>query len=475
MLSADPVAVEADAPATTPLVVRTGGSMLVATDALLAHLPELGRLADAVESDAHRLALLSLDLPPGALRAVVDGCEADAFALAAELRRLRSAVATAEGVYELGERTAMRLQGFLSEWAAASLAWAAGWAVPSAGIGLLVAWHATPGSSEQKRRALQRLLLENPELVTSPGFSALVSRVVAGADDAVLGAAGIPPGLTAILGEYGLGVLGVRESAAVLVTAAALSGSSALSETPVRVARVSEQRGGAAPEGAEARLARVPAERQVRIERYEAPGEPPRYVVYVAPTQTFSPISDHEPWDLTSNVAGVAGLPAGSIRATELAMADAGIAPGDEVVLVGFSQGGLVADAIAASGRWNTVGLETYGDPGGGIELPEGIRGVAVRHSDDFVVATGGAQGPTDRTIVERRAFAEGAELPTDLPVPAHQKRAYAETARMLDAARSRELRRELDALDAFTRDYTERDGATVTTYRYRAERVPDG
>ena len=154
-------------------------------------------------------------------------------------------------------------------------------------------------------------------------------------------------------------------------------------------------------------------------------------------------------------------------------MADAGITADDEVVLVGFSQGGLVADAVAASGRWNAVGLETYGDPGGGIELPEGIRGVAVRHSDDFVVATGGPQGPTDRTIVERRAFAEGAELPTDELAPAHQKRAYAETARMLDEARSPELRRELDALDSFARDYARRDGATVTTFSYRAERVP--
>src|SRR5690606_33638103 len=125
------------------------------------------------------------------------------------------------------------------------------------------------------------------------------------------------------------------------------------------------------------------------------------------------------------------------------AMADAGITASDEVVLVGFSQGGLVADAVAASGHWNTVGLETYGDPGGGIELPEGLRGVAVRHSDDFVVATGGPQGPTDRTIVERRAFAAGAPLPTDELAPAHQKRAYAETARMLDAASSPELRRE--------------------------------
>lgn len=459
----------------SPLVVHSGGSVLVATDALLAHLPELAHVADATESDAHRLALISLDLAPGALRTAIDRCEATGFAIAAELRDLRGAVSMAEGTYELTERTITRLQDLASEWGASLLARLAVPFLPGAAIGGLLAWRLAPGDDAQKTQLVQRFMLEHPGLITSPAFSTLVRRIVSGTDDAALGLAGAPPWLGVLLGEHGLGLIGVDTSAGVLIALGGASGTGYFTETPVRVERVSEQRAGSPPSGAAERLARVPDDQQVRIERYEAPGEPPRYVVYVAPTQTFSPMADEEPWDLTSNVAGVAGLPAGSIRATQLAMEDAGITAGDEVVLVGFSQGGLVADAIAASGDWNTVGLETYGDPGGGIELPEGIRGMAVRHSDDFVVSTGGPQGVTDRTIVERRAYPEGVELPTDKPAPAHQRRAYAETARLLDEARSPQLRAELDALDAFTRDYASRDGAELTTFSYRAERVGGG
>ena len=457
----------------SPLLVHSGRSTLVSTDALLAHLPRLTALADALETDGHRLALLSLDAPPGVLRGRLDAAERTAFALADEVRALRHAIATAQELYAEGERVVMGLQDVSVEWGIAYLANAATPLLPGLVVGGLLAWSRMPGTSEQKRAALQGWMLEHPGLVTSPVFSAFVRHAVMGADDAALGLAGAPPWVPVLLGEHGLGILGVDTSAAVLIAAGGVSGTPMFHETPVRVERTGVERIEAPPAGAEERLARVPDEEQIRIERYTAPGEEPRYVVYVAPTQTFSPVAGEEPWDLTSNVAGVAGLPAGSIRAVEQAMADAGIAPDSEIVLVGFSQGGLVADAVAASGDWNTVGLETYADPGGGIELPEGIRGVAVRHSDDFVVATGGPQVPTDRTIVERQAYPEGSEIPTDRAVPAHQRRAYEETARLLDSARSPELRAELDTLDAFTHDYTGRPGSEITTFRYRAERVP--
>lgn len=459
----------------SPLVVHSGRSTLVATDALLAQLPALDAFADGIESDAHRVAVLALDAPHGILRTRLERCEVTGLDLADEVRTLRRAIALAQSSYELGERTVMSLQDAASAWATGMIARAALPLLPLLGAGGVLAWNRLPGTDAQKKAVLQRWLLDHPELITNPEFATLVRRVVSNTDDAVLGASGLPPWVSMVLGEQGLGILGVDTSAGALIAVGTASAGRTFHETPVRVERVSERPTATAPSGAQQRLERVPDEEQVRIERYTAPGEPPRYVVYVAPTQTFSPTAGEEPWDLTSNVAGVAGLPAGSIRATEQAMADAGISADSEVVLVGFSQGGLVADAVAASGNWNAVGLETYGDPGGGIELPEGIRGVAVRHSDDFVVATGGAQQPTDRTIVERRAYPEGATIPTDLPAPAHQRRAYAETARLLDAAESPEVRAELDALDAFTHEYTAREGSQITTFSYRAERVPAG
>jgi hypothetical protein len=242
-------------------------------------------------------------------------------------------------------------------------------------------------------------------------------------------------------------------------------------ETPVRVERVSTATGGGAPAGVGERLARVPEGDQVRIERYEAPGEPPRYVVYVGPTETFSPIAGDEPWDLTSNVTGVAGLSAGSYRATELAMHDAGIRPGDAVQFVGFSQGGLVASLLAASGDWTAVGLETHGAPAGNVELPAGLNGLAVRNTDDFVPALAGPQLDRHLVQVEREAFAD-APLPAGVAAPAHQRAAYVETATAIDGAASSIVREQIAAMDAFTADYAAVEGSTVTVLTYHGERL---
>jgi hypothetical protein len=225
------------------------------------------------------------------------------------------------------------------------------------------------------------------------------------------------------------------------------------------------------PSGTLDRLSRVPENDQIRIERYDVPGAPPRFVVYVGPTETFSPVASDEPWDLTSNVAGVAGLGAGSLRATELAMHDAGVRDSDEVQFIGFSQGGLIAARLAASDSWNAVGLETYGAPAGGIALPDGLAGIAIRNTDDFIPALAGPQTDHHLLQVERRAFAPGVPIPTAEPAPAHQREAYAATATVVDAAESGAVRDQIAAMNAFTADYAQREGSTITVTTYHAER----
>ncbi len=456
-------------PEPSPLLVRAPGAYSVMTDELLAHLPVLARLADELEADGHRLAVLSLESPTWALREKLDGCERRASELADRVRRLRAAIGSAEVAYSAVERTVTSMQDAASDWMAGMLLRPA---VPSLLpwflVGAAAIWQLPEGTDAQKREALGRWLLEHPEVITNPEFVTLVRRLVTGADDLVLG----NPLLMAILGDHGFGLLGVGTSAAAISGLAALAGTGVLTETPVRADRLGVSSGGVPPAGAADRLRRVPGEKQVRIERYSAPGQPDRFVVYVAPTQTFSPIAVSEPWDFTSNVVGVAGLPSGSIRATEQAMADAGIRSDSPVVLVGYSQGGLVADVLAGSGHWNVSGLETYGDPGGGIAVPPGTRGFAARHTDDFIPATGGPQQTDERMILATRAYPDSETMPKGREVPAHQKDAYEATARAIDAARSDAVRDELRALNDFTGDYTGRDGFRMTTFEYRAERV---
>jgi hypothetical protein len=335
--------------------------------------------------------------------------------------------------------------------------------------GALLGWAAIPDGPHGRLGTVRDFMIAHPELITSPEFVRFVSLVATSIDDAVLGGFGVPGWLVAI---PGLDLSPDGGVAAGALTVAALGSMLGMfRETPVAVDRVSTQALNAAPTGVQERLDRIPEVNQVRIEKYEADGMPPRFTVYVGPTETFSPYTDREPWDSTSNISGVAGLQGGSFRAVELAMAEAGIRPGDEVVLAGFSQGGLVATLVAASGDWNVVGLETHGAPAGNIPLPSGISGMAIRNTDDLVPALAGPQLEHDLMQVERRAFREGVDIPTVEAAPAHQRSGYEATAAAIDDAESRAIREQVRAIDAFTSDYLERPGGQATVMVYRATR----
>lgn len=455
------------------------GTVVVAGDLLLAHAGRLDRLTAQLLGDAATLAALPpvpadllAALPPGmpgTTGASVAQLAVREAAAAAERARddLRLAVdryAAAEAeqrarVVALGERLGAALGPVLRTLLVLGLP-----AVLIArAAGLLGTGTLGPGL-----RAAREWLLANPRLITDPVFVEAVRATAMGADDAAATAAGLPPDVLERLGAPG-GFDGVETGAALVLGGAGLAG--LFRETPVTVERTSTMVAARGPQGAEERLARVPEGDQVRIERYEAPGLPDRYVVYVGPTETFSPVAAREPWDLTSNVTAVAGLSAGSERATIAAMRDAGIGPEHEVQFVGFSQGGLVATRLAASGDWHAAGLETYGAPAGGIALPPGLAGMAVRHTDDFIPALGGPQRDHQLLQLERRAFEPGSPIPTELPAPAHQRSAYVATATAIDDARSDAVRDQVAAMDAFTSGYTERDGSRVTVMTYRGER----
>jgi len=130
---------------------------------------------------------------------------------------------------------------------------------------------------------------------------------------------------------------------------------------------------------------------------------------------------------------------------------------------------------VAASGEWNVVGLETHGAPAGNIELPAGMAGMAVRNTDDFIPALAGPQTDAHLLQVERRAFAEGQPIPTDLAAPAHQRSAYVATAAVIDADLAPQLREQIATMDAFAGDYVAMDGATMTVSTFHGERIdPD-
>jgi hypothetical protein len=455
------------------LLVTPAGTVVVSTDAMLASVDRLRALEAALQSDIGRVV---------AADAIDDGVPITGIIpriedLRARCERARDAFGRMAEDYTRLEAAIERAQRDL----AAMIAAVVGPAIvdhlmrmillcPNVLIaGALLGWAAIPDGPDGKLGTVRDFMIAHPELITSPEFVRFVSLAATSIDDAVLGGLGVPPWLVALPG-FDLGRDGGVAAGAITVAAlGSLFGM--FRETPVAVDRVSTQSLPTAPTGVQARLDRIPEVNQVRIEKYEADGMPPRFTVYVGPTETFSPYTDGEPWDLTSNVHGVAGLQAGSFRAVELAMAEAGIRPGDEVVLTGFSQGGLVATMVAASGDWNVVGLETHGAPAGNIPLPPGIAGMAIRNTDDLVPALAGPQLEHDLMQVERRAFREGVDIPTVEAAPAHQRSGYEATAAAIDGADSSAIREQVHTLDAFAVDYLDRPGGQATVMLYRATR----
>ncbi|POH66294.1 hypothetical protein C3B61_09310 [Cryobacterium zongtaii] len=181
---------------------------------------------------------------------------------------------------------------------------------------------------------------------------------------------------------------------------------------------------------------RIPTEDdggQVRIERYGDAAHP-SWLVFIGGTVEWSPTGSSEPWDMASNVAAVADQEAGSYRAVLQAMQAAGVQPGDPVVPVAHSQGGLIANQLVSRGDINAVGLVTFGAPETDLPLPEGLPAIAVEHEDDLVPALGSTSDEDHRLYVRRELFA-GREVPADKVMPAHQLVGYRETARLVDGS----------------------------------------
>jgi pimeloyl-ACP methyl ester carboxylesterase len=188
--------------------------------------------------------------------------------------------------------------------------------------------------------------------------------------------------------------------------------------------------------------------------------------VFVAGTVTFNPKSEGEPFDMTSNMSGVAQASPGAYRSVVEAMHQAGITSKSPIVLNGYSQGGLIATLVASSNKYNVKGLVTFGSPSGQVPVAANIPTLTVRHTEDIVPALGGREVNEHAVVVYRTLF-DDRNPPTDLPVAGHDFGFYKQTAAIIDRSTNPELRAVLDPINHFE------DGATtVTTTMYKAHRL---
>ena len=137
---------------------------------------------------------------------------------------------------------------------------------------------------------------------------------------------------------------------------------------------------------------------QVRIEEVRSPDGTTRYIVYVPATTDWSPEPGENTTDLTTNVQGMAGNDTVMREMVRQAIADAGIGPDDEVMLVGYSQGGITAGSLAADPAFlaevNVTALVTVGAPVSDFPIDESVDVLSIELEQDLVPDLDGNENP---------------------------------------------------------------------------------
>ena len=385
---------------------------------------------------------------------------------------LSRGLASAASGYEFAENFAARLNQEL----AAGLAYGIGLFLPLIVTmilpGALIVGAAGFGAgmalSEESRARLflacRSWFRANSAPLSDPVVVEAIRMTVMSADDFGGGVLALPPGLVRLLGDEGLGITGVDTSAGVVAGVAA--GVGLMRETPVSVRAGASTTGLSNAVGVQDRVERIPkAPEQVRIDRYWSQGAPDRFEVYIAGTAEPALSGDNEAWDMTSNLAALSGDSAASYRAVEEAMRQAGISASTPVTLTGYSQGGLVAAQLAASGDYAVEGLVTLGAPAGQVAVPHDIPYLAIEHTNDLVPALGGTFASSEPVTVRRQLF-DGPPPPSEFALPAHRLSNYLDTAGLIDASDNAQLREVLDRL-------SHRTAHTVSLTVFQAVRAP--
>jgi hypothetical protein len=460
------------------LQIEGGGTIAVASAELYEHSAvhaRLGAVAAELQAalgqvgrvvDPRTIASVDAPVSASAAERAMDEALArlgDVRTIAEGLPHVLEAAAVAYGIADrVGEGVVDGLFDFGSWIAGAALRLAFPAAVLGAISGTLTAttgiWLLTGGQNPIQ------WLKEHPEVYTNSFFTGLVGNVAEHADEALLGFLGLPVGLAPLMG----GTPGVAR----LLTATHPLG--AFRETPVRIERaiplLPPQPPTSLTDAAERIKSMEFSGAQVVVEQYEMPNGSAVANVYVDGTIDWSIWPSGEPWDMGSNVGGVAQIDhVGAAEAVKLAMRESGIDAETPVQLFGYSQGGIQAALVAHQEEFNVVSLVTIGSPVGDIRIDPSIRALSVAHTEDLVFAFGDDQVNPQTVQVTTQRFADGAKMP-QIAAPGHQFQPYVQTLERVDESGAPQLRGELERILGLT------DGAvSSTSTAYVAERVqPD-
>lgn len=113
------------------------------------------------------------------------------------------------------------------------------------------------------------------------------------------------------------------------------------------------------------------------------------YVVSIPGTEDWNPSATGYVRDLTGNLHLVGGNPTAAAETVRQAMAAAGIPPGAPVMLVGHSQGGIIAGTLTSDPSflrdYNVTHVMTYGAPIDHLRIAPSVDVLQVQHRLDVV------------------------------------------------------------------------------------------
>jgi hypothetical protein len=182
---------------------------------------------------------------------------------------------------------------------------------------------------------------------------------------------------------------------------------------------------------------------QVQVVRVDHGDGAPSWIVQIPGTQDWSPTRTDNPVDLTSNVQMMA-MPDQTIieRQVADAMREAGIKPGEGVMLTGHSQGGITAASMATDpailDEFDIRSVVTGGSPIGRFDIPDDISVLSLEHEQDVVPKLDGADNPDQpnwTTVTRELSDAEGTVDGQRGPGAAHSVPNYADTGADVDAS----------------------------------------
>lgn len=172
----------------------------------------------------------------------------------------------------------------------------------------------------------------------------------------------------------------------------------------------------------------------LRIDLLENPDQTKTALVYVPGTQSFSFGDEDNPLDMASNLQAMAGGgQAASEKAVIEAIRQAGINTHDQVILIGHSQGGMVAGNIANSANGFLVaGLVTFGAP---IAQLKNLKApvMAIEHVNDPVPNISGKANPNKSNWVTVQRVSEKSEA--NALLFSHSLKAYKNTTLAVDVS----------------------------------------